>query len=296
MNVAEGWRPEILPQFERLRRIARRLPYRARRILFRTVHDRLGGRLDLLVCSAAFLPTELQLAWEDLGVVVLQGFGSTECGFAVANTVVDHPLGVVGRPVEPVKVRLDPTTGEILVAGPTIFQGYWRDPEATAAAIDAEGWFHTGDTGHLDDHGRLVLSGRIKNMIALPNGLKVYPEDMENVLRESGLRDTVVLETAPGRIEAVVLAPDEPTALVRPGAAPEPRHRTPEQAAELRARIDACVKAANARLGMHQRIVAWRLWPDADFPRTHTLKIKRPLVAAWVAADARDADEQPGPV
>ena len=139
-----------------------------------------------------------------------------------------------------------------------------------------------------------MLSGRIKNMIALPNGLKIYPEDMENVLRESGLRDTVVLETAPGRIEAVVLPLDEPL-MPRPGAAPEPRQRSPEESAQMREQIEAAVKTANARLGMHQRIVAWRLWPQPDFPRTHTLKIKRPVVAAWVAADARPDQQPMGP-
>ena len=272
-------------QFARLRTVSRRLPYRLRRRLFGRIHARLGGRLDLFICAAAFLPPALQQSWEDIGVVVIQGFGATECGFAVANRIDDHPLGVVGRPVEHVEVRLDPQSGEILVRGPNVFSGYWRDPEATAEALDADGWYHTGDIGQQDAAGRYVLSGRIKNMIALPNGMKIYPEDMENVLQESGLRETVVLETAPGRIEAVVLAPDEPL-MPRPGAAPEPRHRSPEEAARMREQIDAAVKAANARLGMHQRIVGWRLWPEPDFPRTHTLKVKRPLVAAWVAADA----------
>ena len=279
-------------QFARLRSIARRLPYQLRRMLFRSVHERLGGHLELFICAAAFLPPALQEAWEDIGVVVVQGFGATECGFAVANRVDDHPLGVVGRPVDHVEVRLEPVSGEILVRGPNVFSGYWRDPDATAAALDTEGWYHTGDIGHTDEQGRYVLSGRIKNMIALPNGLKVYPEDMENVLREVGLRDTVVLETAPGRIEAVVLAPDEPT-MPRPGGAPEPRHRTPEQAAAMRGQVDGYVKAANARLGMHQRIVAWRLWPEPDFPRTHTLKVKRNVVAAWVATDSLQATTAP---
>ena len=260
--------------------------------MFGQVHARLGGQLELFICAAAFLPPALQQAWEDIGVVVVQGFGATECGFAVANRVDDHPLGVVGRPVDHVEVRLEPVSGEILVRGPNVFSGYWRDPDATAAALDTEGWYHTGDIGHTDEQGRYVLSGRIKNMIALPNGLKVYPEDMENVLREVGLRETVVLETAPGRIEAVVLAPDEPT-MPRSGGAPEPRHRTPEQAAAMRGQVDGYVKAANARLGMHQRIVAWRLWPEPDFPRTHTLKIKRNVVAAWVATDSLQATTAP---
>jgi long-chain acyl-CoA synthetase len=220
-----------------------------------------------------------------VGVVVLQGFGTTECGFATANRVDEHPLGVVGRPVPHVEVRLDPESGEVLVRGENVFRGYWRDVEATAATLDAEGWYHTGDTGRWNERGQLLLSGRIKNLIVLPNGLNVYPEDIENVLREAGLRDTVVLETAPGRIEAVVLPPDEPL-MPRPGAAPEPRPRTPEQAAAMRARIDAAVKAANARLGIHQRVEGWRLWPEPDFPRTHTLKIKRGLVRAWIASDA----------
>jgi hypothetical protein len=84
----------------------------------------------------------------------------------------------------------------------------------------------------------------------------------------------------------VVLPPDEPL-MPRGGAAPEPRHRTPEEAAALRVQIDAAVKAANARLGISQRVEGWRLWPEPDFPRTHTLKIQRPLVRAWVEADAR---------
>ncbi len=281
-------------QFDRLRSVARRLPYGLRRRMFGQVHARLGGQLELFICAAAFLPPALQQAWEDIGVVVVQGFGATECGFAVANRVDDHPLGVVGRPVDHVEVRLDPGTSEILVRGPNVFGGYWRDPEATAAALDGDRWYHTGDIGHQDSAGRFILSGRIKNMIALPNGMKIYPEDMENVLRESGLRDTVVLETAPGRIEAVVLAPDEPL-MPRPGAAPEPRHRSPEESARIREQIDAAVKTANGRLGINQRIVAWRLWPEPDFPRTHTLKIKRPLVTAWVAADAPAGAEAIGP-
>lgn len=185
----------------------------------------------------------------------------------------------------PVRVRLDPDTGEVQVAGPSVFTGYWRNPEATQAAFTADGWYRSGDVGHWDARGCLVLSGRIKDMIALPNGLKIYPEDIENELRVAGLRDTVVLETSPGRIEAVVLPHDQPV-LPQGGLIPSARARTPEESAAVRASIDAAVKAANAKLGIHQRVVAWRLWPDADFPRTHTLKIKRDVVRAWVEADS----------
>ena len=132
--------------------------------------------------------------------------------------------------------------------------------------------------------------GRIKDIIVLPNGLNVYPEDVENALRTAGIRDSVVIETKPGRIEAVVLAPG--TAVLPrggdvPGQGVEGLHRDP---LELRAEIDAAVKRANATLAQSQRVVGWRLWPDADFPRTHTLKVKRDRIRAWAVV------EQPLPV
>jgi long-chain acyl-CoA synthetase len=250
--------------FDRLRGIARRLPYRIRRILFRTVHQRLGGGLGLFVSSGAFLPPALQQAWEDLGVIVVQGYGSTENGFGTCTTPEDHGLGTVGRPVPPVELRVA-ADGEVLFGGPTLFKGYWQDPEATARAIDADGWYHTGDVGHLDSGGRLVLSGRAKDRIVLPNGFKVYPEDLENALRIAGLRDAVVVETAPGRIEAVVI-------LAGVGAV---------DAEAAKPIVDAALRSANATLGPQQRIAAWRLWPEDDFPRTHTLKIRRDPIRIW---------------
>jgi long-chain acyl-CoA synthetase len=268
--------------FDRLRRVARHLPYPIRRLIVRSVHRRLGGGLRLFVSSGAFLPPALQQAWEDLGVVVVQGYGSSENGFGTCTTPEDHGLGTVGRPMPPVELRVA-DDGEILFRGPTLFKGYWRDPEATARTMDDEGWYHTGDIGHLDPDGRLILSGRTKDRIVLPNGFKVYPEDLENALRVAGLRDTVVVETAPGRIEAVVLRKEADAEL-----AETPGSRRPaggDRDAAERAVVDASVKAANAALGPQQRIAAWRFWPDDDFPRTHTLKIRRDPIRAWASGE-----------
>jgi long-chain acyl-CoA synthetase len=255
--------------FDRLRSLARRLPYPVRRLIFRSVHQRLGGSLSLFVSSGAFLPPALQQAWEDLGVIVIQGYGSSENGFGTCTTREDHGLGTVGRPVPPVELAIA-DDGEVLFRGPTLFKGYWRDPEATARAIDPEGWYHSGDIGHLDPAGRLILSGRTKDRIVLPNGFKVYPEDIENALRIAGIRDAIVVETEPGRIEAVVL-------LAGAGAA---------DAAAAKPIVDAAVRAANAQLGPQQRIASWRLWPEDDFPRTHTLKIRRDPIRAWARGGA----------
>jgi long-chain acyl-CoA synthetase len=283
--------------FDGLRRVARRLPYPVRRVLFRRVHSQLGGGLNLFVSAAAFLPPALQQAWEDIGVVVMQGYGATECGPASATSKNDHALGTVGRPIRPVKVKLA-EDGEILESGPTVFQGYWRDPEATAAAFTPDGWYRTGDIGRFDEAGHLILMGRVKDIIVLPNGLNVYPEDIENALRTAGIRDSVVLETRPGRIEAIVLPPGPPVLAARAPDGSRPGTRTQQDApavsavepvvapAQLRARIDAAIRSANATLAVHQRVAGWRLWPGEDFPRTHTLKVRRDQVRRWAVVDA----------
>jgi long-chain acyl-CoA synthetase len=268
--------------FARLRSIARRLPMGIRRAIFRRVHAQLGGSFRLFVSAGAFLPPALQQAWEDMGVTVLQGYGATETGTGSCTTLEDHGLGTVGRPPEGIEMRLA-GDGEVQFRGPTLFKGYWNAPEQTAAAYTEDGWYRTGDVGHLDSAGRLILSGRKRDMIVLPNGFNVYPEDIENALRIAGLRDSVVLESKPGRIEAVLLVPGAGP-IRQPGEALGFDPGAPP--AEVRTAIDAAVKAANAALGPNQRIAGWRLWPDSDFPRTHTLKVKRDQVRAWATVEA----------
>jgi long-chain acyl-CoA synthetase len=268
--------------FDRLRRVARHLPLAARRLIFRSVHRQLGGGFRLFVSAAAFLPPALQQAWEDMGVIVMQGYGATETGTGSCTTLEDHGLGTVGRPPAGIEMRIA-EGGEIQFRGATLFKGYWDAPEKTAEAFTADGWYRTGDIGHLDAAGRLILSGRIKDIIVLPNGFNVYPEDLENALRIAGIRDSVILETRPGRIEAIVRAPG---AGALPSSGEGLTFDPVSPPAELRATFDTAVRAANATLGPNQRIAGWRLWPEADFPRTHTLKVKRDRVRAWAAVEA----------
>jgi long-chain acyl-CoA synthetase len=234
------------------------------------------------VSAGAFLPPALQQAWEDMGVIVMQGYGATETGTGSCTTLEDHGLGTVGRPPAGIEMRIA-DGGEIQFRGATLFKGYWDAPEKTAEAFTDDGWYRTGDIGHLDPGGRLILSGRIKDIIVLPNGFNVYPEDLENALRIAGIRDSVILESRPGRIEAIVLAPGT-GAIPSGGQALAFDPASPP--AELRMTFDTAVRAANATLGPSQRIAGWRLWPEADFPRTHTLKVKRDRVRAWAAVEA----------
>ncbi|HEV8252674.1 MAG TPA: AMP-binding protein [Candidatus Limnocylindria bacterium] len=244
--------------FERLHRVARRLPRFLRRLLFRPVISQFGGRFRTLAIGAAALEEDLANRWTDMGFDVLQGYGATELSPAVAFTrPARNRIGTVGEAVPGVEIRIA-DDGEIQVRGPSVFAGYWEDPEATRAAIDDEGFYHTGDIGQLDADGFLTLRGRKKDMLAMPDGTKVYPEDIEAVLaRDARLRDATVVGWQPPRgelrVQAVLLLEDPSVA-------------------------DAVVRDANAQLGAHQQIRGVTIWPDDDLPRTHTLKVKKRLV------------------
>ena len=173
----------------------------------------------------------------------------------------------MGRTIPPVKVKLA-DDGEILVVGPdAVHRLLARPGDDRHASFTDDGWYKTGDIGRHDASGHLILMGRKKDIIVLPNGLNVYPEDIENALRTAGIRDAVVMETRPGRIEAVVLAPGAPV-LPQPGE-PAARPRGPPEIGDpvrVRAEIEAGVRAGNATLAVHQRVVAWRLWPRRRLP------------------------------
>jgi long-chain acyl-CoA synthetase len=256
--------------FERLHRMARRLPQPLRRLLFRPVLSRLGGRLRTVGVGASALEVELGQRWIDMGVDVLQGYGATEMSPVVSFTrPSDNRLGTVGQAIPGVEITIAPD-GEILARGPNRFQGYWQNPEATAAVIDAEGWYHTGDLGDLSPDGFLTMRGRKKDMLALPDGQKVYPEDVEAILAtDERLGDAAVVGWPIGpdlRVHAVLLLD------------------TAENADPTLA--EAIVRDANARLGAHQQIRGYTVWPDEDFPRTHTLKVRKHEVIGRLAAMA----------
>jgi long-chain acyl-CoA synthetase len=247
--------------FERLHAIARHLPMPLRRLLFRPVLSRFGGGLRYLAVGAAAMNPVVARRWEEMGVVSLQGYGATETSPVVAFTRIEHNrVGTVGEVIPGVKVRIGPD-GEILVRGPNVFQGYWQRPDATAAVME-DGWYRTGDHGTLDAEGFLTLQGRKKDMLVMPDGTKVHPADVEQALiGDARVRDaTVVGLERPGgdiQVHAVLILHD------------------PSEA-------DDVIRQANARLGGHQQIRGFTVWPEDEFPRTPTLKVKKPDIVAWI--------------
>ena len=157
----------------------------ADRLVFSKVRARLGGRLRIGISGAAPLSTDVMEFFHALGVPVIEGYGLTEtASSATVNEPGDFRIGTVGRPVEGAEVRLA-EDGEILIRSESVFTGYYKDPEATAAALTDDGWLRTGDVGEMDGEGFLRITDRKKDLIITAGGKNIAPQNLENALKAS---------------------------------------------------------------------------------------------------------------
>ncbi len=230
------------------------LPAGARRLLFAPVHRKFGGRVRFFFSGGAPLEADTEGFWERMGFPILQGWGLTETSpVAACARPGERRIGSVGRFLSTVEHRLTPE-GEIHVRGPSVFSGYLDDPVRTKEVL-SDGWFNTGDLGEIRE-GFLYLKGRSKDLIKSPGGLNVYPEDVEAALRAvDGVRDACVFGMKGDKGEEVAAA-----LVAWPGRSLDPR---------------AVVAAANARLEEGRGVARAFVWPDEDFPRTPTLKVRK---------------------
>ena len=181
----------------------------ADRLVFSKIRERTGGRVRYFVSGSAPLAQEIGEFFYGMGMLVLEGYGLTETSpFVSLNRPDDFVFGTVGRPAPGSEVRIDPATGEILVRGPQVMQGYLNQPDETAAAIDVEGWFHTGDIGELDAIGRIRITDRLKNIIVLGNGKNVSPAPMEAALSTSKYVAQAVILGDRQAYTGALIAPD----------------------------------------------------------------------------------------
>ena len=240
---------------------------------YRKAHSLFGWKFWCIVCGAAPLDPQLEAFWRKLGFLVVQGYGLTETAPIVT---LNHPLraskGTVGRPMHGVEVKIA-ADGEILVKGENVTSGYYTSGRSRAevegggfaSVLDEGGWFHTGDIGEIDADGRLLIKGRKKEMIVTPQGLNVFPEDVERaLLAQPGVQEVAVVgrnTEGEERVHAVLIL---------------------EAGADER----AIVRGANATLEDHQRVRSTSIWPGESLPRTEgTQKLKRREIQRWAAGE-----------
>lgn len=247
------------------------------------VRSALGGRLRLVVCGGAALPTRLETSFNRMGIPVFNGYGMTENGPVIsANTPEHHKPGSVGRPFPDVEVKIAPD-GEILVKSNSVLREYWRQPEETKKVLTDDGWLLTGDLGHIDADGYVFITGRKKDLCKTAGGKYVAPSPLEEALANHPLIEHAVVCADGRKFVSAILSLDQTSLrtwiLARGLAIPADPTDPP---AELRQELSIWVDQINSRRDEWEKIRRWILartpFSIEGAELTPTLKVRRQLV------------------
>ena len=249
--------------------------------IYRKVRERLGGRMRCFISGGAPLSRDLNEFFHALGLTILEGYGLTETSPVIAVSVPGAvKLGTVGRCIPGVEVRIAPD-GEILTRGPHVMKGYFKRGEETRAAIDEEGWFHTGDVGFLDEDGFLTITDRKKDLIKTAGGKMIAPQPIENRLKASLYIEGAVVIGDRRRYVAALLVPN--FALLERQARTQGlsfgSHSDLVAHPSIRALLEGAVESVNRDLAQYERIkrfaVLEREFSFSDGQLTYTQKVRR---------------------
>ncbi len=262
------------------------------RLVYAKLRAAVGGKVRYAVSGGAPLGDRLGHFFRGVGITVLEGYGLTETSAAASvNRPSRNKIGTVGQPLPGVKVRIA-DDGEILMAGPIVFRGYWRNPEATAEVLDADGWLHTGDIGSLDETGYLSVTGRKKELIVTAGGKNVAPAVLEDRLRAHPLisQTMVVGDNRPFIACLITLDPEAldhwKSAHGKPASATAAELATdPDLLAELQEAVDDANKAVSRAESIRKFTVLPSDFTEAGGHLTPSLKVKRAVVAKDYAAE-----------
>jgi long-chain acyl-CoA synthetase len=252
----------------------------ARRLVLRPAQQRFGGRLRLAICGGAPLARSVEVFFQAAGLDLYQGYGLTETSPVLS---VNHPgafrLGSVGRPVAGVQLRFA-DDGEILVKSPGLTPGYWKNEQATAEALDPDGWFHTGDIGYADDDSFLFITDRKGELLLTSGGKNVSPQPIERLLTSSPLIAQAVVVGHGYPFLAALLVPDfEQLARLVGDDLPSSLAENPRTVETLA----QAVREVNRKLAEHERLrrfkVLRRELSVEGQELTPTLEIRRQVVA-----------------
>jgi long-chain acyl-CoA synthetase len=253
-------------------------------MVFRKLRGALGGQLRYLIVGGAALAPDLGRFLTNVGIPVYTGYGLTEASpVLTTNCPAANRLGSVGRPFPGVEVRIG-AEAEILARGDNIMRGYHRDPAATAAAIDGDGWLHTGDCGRFDDDGYLVITGRIKELLKTSNGKYVCPVPIEQALTASKLVDQAMVVAEGRHFVTALLFPDlEFVRLLKEREGCAAMGDAEFLAGPVvQAEVAALLKVVNAGLDRWEQVKAVRFAPAPTAvgdELTPTMKLRRHVVA-----------------
>ena len=251
--------------------LAKFLPFRwIKKIMFRRLHNCFGGSFKACMSGGAPFDIETARFFKRIGIDVYEGYGLTETSpVATLNLEKNRDLHSVGKVLPSYDVKIDANTGELLLRGPSIMKGYHNQPELTAQAIDPDGFFHTGDIARMDKEGRIYITGRIKNMIVLSGGKKVFPEEVEAVLEKNdNFAELCVFGTSR---EGGAKDGTEDIAVV---IVPKDHIKEQYQGEALNAFIRDEVKKSSKNLAPYKRPINVTVLTE-PLPRTATRKIKR---------------------
>lgn len=252
--------------------IAKMLPsMRLRKKMFPSIHRKFGGKFKGCISGGAPLDLALAEFMETLGIEIFEGYGLSEASPVVSlNVKGAKKLGSVGRAIPGVQVKTDAETGELMVKGDNIMKGYYNRPDLTEGVIEPDGWLHTGDIAKIDSEGFIYITGRIKNMIVLNGGKKVFPEEVESVLEQSEMFQEVCVvgtKRSGGQKDGT----EDVTVVVVPKQ--EILDEIKDDS-ELTKKIRAEVKELSQRLSQFKRPTSVVVSREL-LPRTATSKIKR---------------------
>ncbi len=256
----------------------------AAKLVYSKLQQRTGERIRFFVSGGAALPKELGEFFEAVGIMIIEGYGLTETSPVLSvNRLDDYKFGTVGKPIPGVEIKIA-EDGEILAKGPNIMKGYYNNPEATAEAIDADGWFHTGDIGQFDEQGHLMITDRKKHLFVSSGGKNIAPQPIENLFLTSKYIDQFVL-IGDGRMFLTALIVPEYENLkeyAKSIGISFSKESDLVQAAEIRQLYEKEIQSIQKELPTFERVRRFELLPEALTVEkgeiTPTMKVRRKVV------------------
>ncbi|MBU2504536.1 MAG: AMP-binding protein [Candidatus Omnitrophica bacterium] len=294
INDLPKFKQALIKSMLKISKISLKYHVRIGKLFFSSIHKQFGGHLRCFVSDGALLDPMVESDFNALGFRILQGYGLTETSPVVAvNDFAQCKYGSVGKPLPGVEIKIITNTetggreGEIITKGPHVMKGYYKNPDKTKEVV-RDGWFYTGDIGYFDDDGFLFISGRIKNLIVLGAGKKVFPEEVEEVVSTSPyIKEICVL----GRIakEGARKGCEEVYAVIVPNLDNFDKNKSQDKQL-IKEKIVSELSRLGVNLAAYKRIIDFEIWND-ELPKTSTRKIKRKALLELISK--KDKKESP---